>query len=73
MLGQRLGLSEKDILKINSMYSDKCNNETINILEVYDMMQLQQQEVVPVQFPTNYFDTLIKWFEGLFSLDFIFQ
>lgn len=55
------------------MYGDKCNNETINIVEAYEMMQQQQQEVVPTPFPENYFESVIKWFEGLFSLDFIFD
>lgn len=68
-------MSEKDIMKINSMYGDKCNNDTIDTVAVYEMMQQLQQEVVPTKLPDNYFDTVIKWFESLIEtgIDLIFQ
>lgn len=75
MLGQRVGLSDKDILKINAMYSNKCNNHTINVVDEYVQMQQQQQqqEVSSKPFPENYVDSLIHWFESLVSLDFIYS
>lgn len=68
-LGQRFGLSEKDVLKINSMYADRCNNHTVNAIDVHQQMQQQQQEIVPSSVSENYLDTVIKWFESIFGLD----
>lgn len=66
MIGQRLGLSAKDIQKINSMYSDQCNGNEVNAVEVYEQTQQQNMEV-PTPMPEDYLDTIIKWFEDLFS------
>lgn len=57
------------MLKINAMYFDQCNKNTVNAVEVYEQMQLQQMEVVPSPIPEDYFDTVIKWFEDLFSFE----
>lgn len=70
-LGQREGLSEKDILKINSMYASNCNNSTVNTVEIHQQMQLIQQEVAP---NTNsgsedILTTIIRWFESIFGVD----
>lgn len=66
MIGQRLGLSAKDIQKINAMYSDQCNRNVVNAVEVYEQTQQQNMEV-PTPMPEDYLDTIIKWFEDLFS------
>ncbi|XP_031632219.1 zinc metalloproteinase nas-13-like isoform X2 [Contarinia nasturtii] len=68
-LGQRDGLSEKDIQKINSMYKADCNTDTLSVLDVHMQQQQQQQEVIPNPVQENYFDTLIKWFESFFGLN----
>lgn len=70
-LGQRNGLSEKDITKINSMYSEECNNDTVSVLEMHQQMIQQQQEVAPVQ--VNYIDSIIKWFESLIGLEYLWN
>lgn len=67
-LGQRTGLSEKDIQKINSMYRVECNNDTINIPHMHVQMQQQQQEVSPISAQENFVDAIFKWFESFFSV-----
>lgn len=68
-LGQRDGLSEKDILKINSMYNAECNNSTVNVVEIHQQMQSQTPEVVPNTVTENYLSTIIKWFESIFGFN----
>lgn len=68
-LGQRTGLSEKDIRKINAMYRADCNNDTINIVDMHVQMQQQQQEVFTISAQENFFDAIFKWFENIFSLN----
>lgn len=67
ILGQRVGLSEKDIQKINAMYSDQCNDNVVNVAEVYEQMQQQQTEITPKPMPEDTLDEIIKWFGDLFS------
>lgn len=68
-MGQRIGLSEKDVQKINFMYFDECNKNTVDAIEVYEQMLQQQMELAPAEMPDDYWDTVITWFEDLFSFD----
>lgn len=70
-LGQREGLSEKDILKINSMYASDCNNSTVDTVEIHQQMQLIQQEVAPNtnSGSDNILTTIIRWLESIFGID----
>lgn len=67
MIGQRLGLSEKDIQKINAMYSDQCNADVVNVVDVYEQTQQQNTEVPKPSPDTDYIDTILNWFGDLFS------
>lgn len=49
------------------MYSDQCNGNVVNAAEVYEQTQQQHMEVPAAAAPEDYLDTIIKWFEDLFS------
>ncbi|XP_055305146.1 hatching enzyme 1.2-like isoform X2 [Sitodiplosis mosellana] len=69
VLGQRIGLSEGDIQKINTMYNSSCNNNALSTIELHlQMQQQQQQEVTPTPVGQHFLETVIKWFESIFGL-----
>lgn len=70
-LGQRVGLSEKDVQKVNLMYADECNNDTASVYELYEIQQQLQQELIapPRPYKANYLSALIKWVEDFFSFN----
>lgn len=70
-LGQRVGLSDIDIKKINSMYSDECNVHFINVFEQHEIQEELQQEVSPPRpYKGNYIAAVIKWVEDIFTFSF---
>lgn len=36
-VGQRVGLSDKDVRKVNAMYADTCHLEHTNVLEGFEI------------------------------------
>lgn len=43
-LGQRVGLSEKDVMKLNLMYEDTCNTDESNVLEMFEINQIDPDD-----------------------------
>lgn len=70
-LGQRLGLSDKDVEKVNLMYSESCNNDTSSVLQMHEIQQeLIQETIVPPR-PNKgtYVLSVIQWIENFLSLN----
>lgn len=66
-----MGLSEKDVQKVNLMYADQCNNETSNVIEMHEVQQELQLELAPPRpFKGNYISSIIKWVEDFFTFSF---
>lgn len=66
-LGQRYELSEKDIMKINNMYSDQCNDDIVNITQLhYEHIHTQSQSSF-----TDPYTASINFLASLFSLKWV--
>lgn len=60
-----MGLSDKDVEKVNSMYTESCNNDTSNIIQMYENQQELLQEIVVPPRPNkgNFISSIIQWIE----------
>lgn len=56
-IGQRKGMSEKDILKVNAMYANSCNTNPVNIFDYVTVIDEQEEE--------GHLDHLKNWIANL--------
>lgn len=59
-LGQRIGLSDRDVRKLNLMYEDTCNTDSTNVLENFEVEPEDPDNRDPLT-------TIMKWVQDYIS------
>lgn len=57
-IGQRVGFSPKDVMKINAMYAEECNTDFKNILDYVSFEEAENGTRDP-----NFYDHIQNWID----------
>lgn len=64
-------MSDKDVEKVNSMYTESCNNDTSSVVQMHENQQelLQETVVPPRPNKGTFISNIIQWIEDFLSLN----